>query len=142
MKPFDIAWQLLKTNPSWMREKTDMGNPHTDDLPNPFEPNYQQQLMDWKEKRNAENEAIERRNEIDEQKWNAYLEREQSELNNQMVGLDKVPTKQIYGAGSRLSPNQKFIENLANKKIQAQEEKERQKYENKPTSDREYQKYY
>ena len=98
MKPFDLAWQLLKANPSWMRRDTHMGKPHTDNLPNPFDPNYQQQLIAEEQKMNAIDEAIERYNKIAQQKMiAAYKNRDYEASNNQTVGLDKIPTTQLYG---------------------------------------------
>ncbi len=143
MNPFENAWQLLKANPSWMRSDANKGRIHTGNLPNPFDPNYREQRQDEAQRQYAELYAKIRRGDLIRQKKLTALEnRNYDASNNQTVGLDKVPTQQIYGADSRLSPNQKFIEGLANKKIQQQEEKERQQYENKPTSDTNYQRFY
>jgi len=103
MKPFDLAWQLLKANPSWMRRDANKGRIHTDDLPNPFNPNYQEQLIEEKQKRNAEDEAMERGNELIRQKIiAAYENRNKKASNNQTVGLDKIPTTQLYGQKPQL----------------------------------------
>lgn len=143
MSPFENAWQLLKANPSWMRRDANKGRIHTDNLLNPFDPNYQEQMQEEVQRQYAELQAQTRRNDLIRQKKLTALEnRNYDASNNQTVGLDKVPTQQIYGAGSRLSPNQRFIESIWNKNAQKQEEKERQQYENKPTSDTNYQRFY
>lgn len=58
MKPFDLAWQLLKANPSWMRRDANKGRIHTDPLPNPFDPNYQEQIKRLEEQRELEGRAL------------------------------------------------------------------------------------
>ena len=101
MKPFDLAWHLLKANPSWMRRDANKGRIHTDPLPNPFDPNYQEQLKEEEQRRNAENEAIERNNELFRQRAFTALENSvYDRLNNQTVGIDKIPTTQRYGQAS------------------------------------------
>lgn len=101
MKPFDLAWQLLKANPSWMRRDANKGRIHTNDLPNPFDPNYQEQLIEEEQRRNAEDEAMERRNELFRQNYFTALEnRVYDRLNNQTVGIDNIPTTQKYGQAS------------------------------------------
>jgi len=98
MKPFDLAWQLLKANPSWMRRDANKGRIHTDNLLNPFKPNYQEQLIEEKQRRNAEDEAMKRRNELIRQNYFTALEnRDYDRLNNQTVGIDKIPTTQKFG---------------------------------------------
>lgn len=55
-QPMDLAWQLLKANPSWMRRDANKGRIHTDILPNPFEPNYQEQIKQLEEQREKQRE--------------------------------------------------------------------------------------
>ena len=143
MNPFENAWQLLKANPSWMRRDANKGRIHTGNLLNPFDPNYKEQLEDEAQRQMTELYAKIRQSDLIRQKKLTALEnRDYNASNNQTVGLDKVPTQQIYGAGSRLSPIQGRIESILNRNAQEQEEKERQQYENKPTSDTNYQRFY
>ena len=59
MNPFDVAWQLLKANPSWMRSDYNRyinqaiaeGRYGKEILPNPFDPNYQEELEEQKRQR-------------------------------------------------------------------------------------------
>tara|TARA_R100001510_G_C7552698_1_gene135849 strand:+ start:145 stop:585 length:441 start_codon:yes stop_codon:yes gene_type:complete len=142
MKPFDLAWQLLKANPSWMRRDANKGRIHTDDLPNPFNPNYQEQLIEEKQKRNAEDEAMERGNELIRQRIiAAYENRNKEASNNQTVGLDKIPTTQLYGQRPQLYDS--FIDRLIDRQFEALMREREKPPEAMPTTlDTNYQRFY
>ena len=71
MNPFENAWQLLKANPSWMRRDANKGRIHTDNLPNPFDANYQEQLEEEKEQKEKKMRQTELRTKAIENLLNA-----------------------------------------------------------------------
>lgn len=139
MKPFDLAWQLLKANPSWMRRDANKGRIHTNDLPNPFDPNYQEQLIEEEQRRNAEDEAIERGNELLRQRiFAAYENRNKEASNNQTVGLDKIPTTQKYN-----QPPSQWYDSFIDRQFEALMREREKPPEAMPTTlDTNYQRFY
>ena len=139
MKPFDLAWRMLKANPSWMRRDANKGRIHTETLPNPFDPNYQEQLIEQEQRRNAEDEAIERGNEMIRQRRIAALEnRIHDRLFNQTVGLDRVPTPQIYN-----QPPSHWYDSIIDRKFdELMREKEKPPEAMPTTLDTNYQRFY
>tara|TARA_Y100000004_G_scaffold99480_1_gene111421 strand:+ start:660 stop:1283 length:624 start_codon:yes stop_codon:yes gene_type:complete len=97
-QPMDLAWQLLKANPSWMRRDANKGRIHTEILPNPFDPNYQEQIKQRENQRKLKRRALDNYGNAMQQMLTLYPQRGLAQK------MPKLPTEASYEENEENQP--------------------------------------